>query len=182
MADTESDAGTLWARRALRFVGVAGIIFAGLGLWFNGTSILKEFPYDPSQPYFRQAFYTMSAICVACYLILAYLGVQFIRAKTAPLRLFVGLMIFEVAYFFSLAAFWSTSRLGSSIAAASGVANGGLMFQLVGLFPLWGWLLARWAKTQIELPPSDGTVIYWPEEQVIRSGDWVWTTVNFVVM
>ena len=62
MADTESDARTLWARRALRFVGVAGIIFAGLGLWFNGTSILKEFPYDPSQPYFRQAFYTMSAI------------------------------------------------------------------------------------------------------------------------
>jgi len=163
-------------------VGVAGIIFAGLGLWYNGSMIFAEFPDDPSEPYFRHAFYTMSAICVACYSMLAYVGVQFVRAKSSPLRLFVGLMIFEVAYVFGLGAFWSTSRLGLSIAAASGVANGGLMFQLVALFPLWGSLLARWAKTQIELPPSDGTVTYWPEEQVVRSGDWVWTTVNFVVM
>lgn len=28
----------------------------------------------------------------------------------------------------------------------------------------------------------DSTVIHWPEEQVVRSADWVWTAVNFVVL
>ncbi len=182
MADPEPDSMTLWPRRVLRFVGGVGIIFAGLGLWFNGSTIFTGLSSNPSPPYFWHAFYAMSAICIACYLILAYVGVQFVRAKASPLRLFVGLMIFEVAYVFGVGAFWMDPDLGLSVGAATVVANGGLMFQLITLFPLWGSLLARWAKTQIELPPSDDTVIYWPEKQVVRSGDWVWTAVNFVVM
>ena len=183
VAEPKPDSVTLWPRRALRLVGIAGLIFAGMGLWYNGTSIFKGFPYDPTQPYFRHAFYAMSAICVACHLILAYLGVQFLRVRTSLLRLFVGLMVFEVAYIFGHGAlFYTIPKLGLSIAAASGVANGGLMFQLLTLFPLWGWLLARWAKTRIELPPVDSTVIHWPEEQVVRSADWVWTAVNFAVL
>jgi len=182
VAEPEPDSVKLRPRRLLRFVGVAGIIFAALGLWYNGTTVFAEFSPGPSEPYFSSAFYAMSAICVVCYGILIYVGIQFARLKTSALSLFVGLMVFEVAYFFAVGAFWTAPGLGSSIAAASGVANGGLVFQLLILFPLWGPLLARWAKNRIELRPSEAVAGYWPKEQVVRPGDWAWTAANFVLM
>ena len=51
---------------ALRFVGVALGVLACLGLRYNGTTLFTQFPPDPTTPYFRHAFYIMSAICVAC--------------------------------------------------------------------------------------------------------------------
>lgn len=167
---------------ALRFVGGALVVFAGLGFWYNGSSLFASFPPDPSTPYFSHAFYTMSAICLACYLTLLVIGVQFIRLNSSLLRLFIGVMVFEVVYFFILASFWMTPGIGMSVAAATGVANGGLMFQFITLFPLWGSLLARWAKIVIETSPSDNEVFFFASEQVCRPSDWVWAAVNFVVM
>ena len=166
----------------LRLVGVALVIFAGLGLWYNGTTMFTDFPADPSTPYFRHAFYAMSAICVACYFTLLFVGLQFIRLKSSLVRLFIGVVIFEVVYTFGVGLFWTGSGLGLSIAAATGVANGGLMLQFLTLFPIWGPLLARWAKRCIEAPPEGSTEILFPDEQIARPSDWIWAAVNFVVI
>ena len=167
---------------ALRFVGVALVAFAGLGLWYNGSAAFSKFPADPSTPYFSFAFYTMSAICVTCHLTLLFVGVQFIRLKSSLLRLFIGVMVFEVVYFFSGAFFTMSPGVGLSIGAAIVVASGGLMLQFVVLFPLWGPLLAHWAKKRMNAVPPGGAEVPFPEEQVARPSDWVWAAVNFLVM
>ncbi|MHC4443355.1 MAG: hypothetical protein ACYTF1_17225 [Planctomycetota bacterium] len=166
----------------LRFIGVALIIFVGLGLWYNGTVMLTKFPADPSTPYFSHAFYIMLAICIACYLTLLFIGLQFIRLKSSLLRLFIGVMIFEVVYFFAVGFLWLSPGLGSSVATASGVANGGLMFQFLTLFPLWGPFLASWATRRIEAGPEESGEIIFPAEQIARTSDWAWAVVNFLVM
>ena len=124
----------------------------------------------------------MSAICLACYLTLLVIGIQFVRLKSSLVPLFTGVMIFEVVYFFSIALFWMIPGIGMSVAAASGVANGGMMFQFLPLFPLWGALLARWAKKGMEARPSDGEVPFFASEQVNRPSDWAWAVINFVVI
>ncbi|MCP4590551.1 MAG: hypothetical protein GY842_07395 [bacterium] len=167
---------------ALRSVGGALVVFAGLGFWHNGSSLFASFPSDPSTPYFSHAFYTMSAVCLACYLVLLVIGIQFIRLNSSLLRLFIGVMVFEVVYFFSVAFLWLAPGIGTSVCAATGVANGGQMFQFVTLFPLWGSLLARWAKNGIEASQSGSEVPFFASEQVSRPSDWAWAAVNFVVM
>ncbi|MCH7813117.1 MAG: hypothetical protein IID40_03760 [Planctomycetes bacterium] len=102
-------------------------------------------------------------------------------------RLFTGVMIFEVVYFFGIAFFgiallWMTPGIGRSVAAASGISSGGLMFQFLPLFPLWGPLLARWAKGSIEGNPPDREGLYFASEQINRPNDWGWAAVNFVVV
>lgn len=166
---------------ALRFVGCALVLLAGLGLWYNGGGLFAAVPPDPSLPYLLHAFCIMSAICVACYVTLLVIGIQFIRLNSSLLRLFIGIMIFEVVYFFSLPFVWMTPVIGASVGAASGVANGGLMFQFVPLFPLWGSLLARWAKQEIEASQSDGDVLFFAEEQICRPSDWPLAAIHFVV-
>jgi hypothetical protein len=124
----------------------------------------------------------MSAICIVCYLTLLVIGVQFLRLNASLLRLFSAVMIFEVVYFFTIAFAWMSPGIGMSIAAASGVANGGLMLQLLPLFPLWGPLLAHWAKQNMGTSPWDDQPLYFASEQINRSTDWVWAAVNCVVV
>jgi len=167
---------------ALRFVGVASLVFAGLGLWYNTGTLFTRFPPDPSEPYFLHAFYSMSAVCVVCYLTLLFVAVQFIRLDTSWLRLFTGVMVFEAVYFFSVALLWADSTVGRSVAAATGIANGGLMFQFVTLFLIWGPLLAGWAKRRIEAGPEGSNEVLFPEERIARPSDWAWAAVHFLVM
>jgi hypothetical protein len=115
------------------------------------VALSGAFPPDKDLPYFYQAFYAMSAICILCYLTLIFCGVAFLRRTVRFVWLFVSIMIFEVVYFFSLGFFlWPMPQLGLSVAGATGVANGGLMVQFLILFPLWGSILALWAKRQLQ--------------------------------
>lgn len=175
-----------WPRHALRFLGVASIILAGCGLWYNLIGLGASFGADANTPYFWHAYYTMTAICMACYLSLLFIAIQFIRLKTSWFKAFVCVVVFEVAYFFgigiiSMSVFWSSPDLVLSVAAAFGVANGGLMFQFGTLFPIWGPLWGRWATTAIDAPPPTDDSVY-PEAQIARPSDWAWALVNFAVM
>lgn len=134
-------------------VGIVAIAMAGLGLSYNLTTLSADFSSvveEHSIPHFYPAFYAMSAICIACFIALLICGVQFVRLRTSLLRLFMGVIIFEIAYFFSIGAMWLIPKIGMSIAAASGVANGGLMCQAFILFPLWAPFVAWRAAKQIE--------------------------------
>lgn len=59
------------------------------------------------------------------------------------------MLLFEIVYFFSLGMLWLAPSMGMSVAAATGVANGGLMAQFLILFPLWAPLLAFWARRHL---------------------------------
>lgn len=133
-------------------VGIVSIGVAAIGLWYNLTTLFTDFSDLVQQqhlPYFYPAFYIMSSICVACYTILVVCGVQFLRLRTKLLRLFVSVIIFEVVYFFAIAALWLAPRIGTSVRGATGVANGGMMFQAFILFPLWAPFLAGWAARRV---------------------------------
>lgn len=134
-------------------VGVASILMAAIGLLYSLTTLFMDFSdltSDHDFPYFYPAFYTMSGICIGCYIVLLACGVQFIRLRTRLIGLFVGVIIFEVVYFISIGLMWLIPGIGMSIGAATGVANGGLMFQAFILFPLWAPLLAGWAHKRLE--------------------------------
>ena len=133
-------------------VGIVSIAMAGMGLWYNLTTLFTDFSSSIQEQgivYFYPAFYTMSAICIACYTALLICGVQFVRLRTSILKFFIGVIIFEIAYFFSIGATWLIPKVGMSIGAATGVANGGLMFQAFILFPLWAPLVAGWAAGRL---------------------------------
>ncbi len=98
----------------------------------------------------------MTAVCIACYALLAFFGVQFIRGHAGHVRRFAVLMGFEVAYFFSVAAMWLVPGLGMSVGAASGLANGGLMAQIITIFPVWAPLLAFWAARRLSVSSTTG--------------------------
>jgi glucan phosphoethanolaminetransferase (alkaline phosphatase superfamily) len=145
------------AKIAAIVLGVVSVICAGLGLFYNTSSVFTSFSGafqklvdDEKLSHFYPAFYTMSAVCVACYLLLFFCGVEFLRSRFRFVWLFVSVLAFEVIYFFSIGVCWLIPGLGHSIGAATGVANGGLMVQFLILFPLWGAVLAFWTKRRFE--------------------------------
>ena len=87
--------------------------------------------------YFYPAFYTMSAVCVVCYVLLLACSTALLRSRVRWSGLLTGVLVFEVVYFFAVAALWMVPTIGQSVAGATGVANGGLMAQFIILFPLW---------------------------------------------
>lgn len=145
------------ARIAAVVLGIVSILCATLGLFYNACSIypilsgaFQMLIDDEKLAHFYPVFYIMSAVCVACYLILFFCGVEFLRSRFRFTWLFVAVLAFEVIYFFSIGACWLLPDLGHSIGAATGIANGGLMFQFMILFPLWGAVLALWTKRRFE--------------------------------
>lgn len=125
---------------------------AVIGLWYNLTTIFTDFgdlAQERDIPFFYPSFYVMSAICIGCYIALLICGIQFVRLRTRLLALFTGVVVFEVVYFFSIGMLWLTPKVGMSVGAATGVANGGLMFQAFILFPFWAPFLAGWAARRL---------------------------------
>lgn len=152
---------TTFPRRILVVVGVACILLALAGIGYNAITLtqdysgtLQEFSNDPeydeeSLSHFYTVFYALSGICILFYLLLAFTGVQLIRSKHNWVFVLLGIVVVEVLYFFMLGQSWRSPEYGLSIAAASGVSSGGLMFQAFVLFPLWGPLAAIWARSKI---------------------------------
>ena len=144
------------SRICVPIVGVAGLLAASFGLWYNGGSILvavsggfSEFRKQQHLTYFYLAYWTMSAICIALHLLLVICCLDLLRGKLRWSWLLTGLLLFEVLYFVSIGALWLLpTAIGKSIAAATGVANGGLMGQFYILFPLWAPLVLAWARRQ----------------------------------
>ena len=144
-------------KRSLMIIGVFAVICGAGGLIFNFNSMLgsmagkyQNIVDQNNLYYFYSVFYTMSIICIACYLVLIFCGINFFRMKIRYLPIFVGVMVFEVIYFLLIRLIQDDSVLSDSIAAAMGVANGGLMIQFTILFPLWGCILAVWVNRKLK--------------------------------
>lgn len=129
-------------------VGVVAVITATLGILYSASTIFSVTQGSAAAlvdqrdwPYFYQAFFIMSAICIACYLILIVCGINLVRSRLGSSRLVTLVLLLEVGYLFAIGTLWMEPTFGHSIAAATGVANGGMMIQMIILLPLWGPLL-----------------------------------------
>ncbi len=128
-------------------LGLVTLLCALLGLAYNGLALIlglhgafDEVAREYQLTHFDAAFYSMSAICVGCYLVLLCGSCQLIRRRFSAYHLLIGVWLFEIAYYLVVL---GVSRIPdrSGIDAAMGAANGGLMVQFVILLPIWGPLV-----------------------------------------
>lgn len=137
----------------LRVTGGFAVLFSAIGLcstaisltlqvWAASTSgeLARELLNDA--PHFYPAYYTMSSISIVCCVLLAIFGIQFLRGNPNRAMGFTYLMIFEIAYWLSIILTSLVADFGMSVAAAAGVANGGVLNQFFILFPLWAPIIA----------------------------------------
>ncbi len=139
-------------------VGIISIIVALAGIYYNIQGLLTDFSdllNDHEISYFYYAFYTMSAICMACYALLMICGIKFMFLKTGIYKVFIGVLVFETVYFFPFSVMWMVPEFGMSISAATGVANGGLMFQGFILFPFWAPFVVIYASKRLNLKQKE---------------------------
>jgi hypothetical protein len=116
-----------------------------LGLAYNGASLASSLAMgfnDPETmaetPYIAPAYYIMSAVCVVSYVLLIWGSYRMARGSTLAPWLLIGVWLFEIVYFLGVNASWLHPEWGMSIAAATGIANGGMMVQFMILLPIWG--------------------------------------------
>jgi len=144
------------ARLALRIIGGLAILAAVFGLWYHASAVstvyhdaaIESTLPDPV-PYFRQAFYIMSAISVLCLIALAWCGIQLVRLSSTWWWLLAGIGLVECLFVFVVGRLWLHPEWGMSIGAASGLASGGLAPQLLILFPVWAPLVAWYAHRSL---------------------------------
>jgi hypothetical protein len=140
-------------RLSVILVGCASTLTGLLGLCYNGITLFSALQgafsgsvADQGLKYFYPAFYAMSAVCITCHMLLVVFGIDLLRQRFRFSWFLTGVLVFEIVYFVSLGPLWLVPGVGMSIAAATGVANGGLMAQFVILFPLWAPPLLWWAR------------------------------------
>lgn len=123
-----------------------GLLFNASVLWTVLSGGFDAFQSELDVPYFREAFFVMWTIGVACLVTLAVCGIDFLRSNLRWARLATMVFLFEIGYIFAIGSLWMLPDYGMSIAAATGVANTGLMVQFFILLPLWGPLMLWWAR------------------------------------
>jgi hypothetical protein len=134
---------------------------AVLGLWYNSitlfadySSVLSDLGREKELGHFYTALHVMSATCIAFFLSLLVSGIQLVRKKVDWAFVLAGVIAFEIVYFLLVTQLWTSSTYGYSVAAATGVANGGLMFQAFTLYPVWALPVAFWARHKKIAPIS----------------------------
>ena len=143
-----------WAQIALRAVGIVAILLATGGFLYTAAYLyavasggIDQLAVEAGTPYVHTAFYVMASACITFYAVLLLCGIQFVRLRSSLWWLFIAVLVSEVIYYLLIGWLWSHSTLGSSIAGASGISSGGLVFQFVLLFPFWApiivWLARR---------------------------------------
>jgi drug/metabolite transporter (DMT)-like permease len=140
------------AKAIVQGIGIVSIILALLGLSYNVCTIFGDYSNvtkEHNQQYFYPAFYIMSSICIICYLIILICGIQYVRIRTKIFPLFLSILIFEIVYFFSVGFMWLIPQIGHSVAGATGVSNGGMVFQFITLFPIWAPIIVAIASRKI---------------------------------
>jgi hypothetical protein len=112
-------------------------------------AVLYSEPAGTETPYFHEAYYSMLSVCLIFYGLLLFFGIQFLRLNTRLRFWFLGLLVLEIASVFSLGLLWrlDNEEIARSIAAATGVATGGLVAQGLTLFPLWAAIIVFWAHS-----------------------------------
>ena len=140
-------------KAVLIFIGISSIVVAILGALYNGWMLYIDLPGNTNdidaeinEEYFVMSFYIMTYICLIFFTFLFLSGIQLIRQKLVWVYVLVTVITLEIIYWLILGSMWLHPKYGYSIAAATGVSNGGLTFQIFSLYIIWAPLLALYVK------------------------------------
>jgi len=143
----QSSAKQPWYGKGIQAIGVANLLFGGLGLCLLGIeqdSFMRRPAHTPwDSPYLVQAFYGMTSINLACLIVLIIAGACLLRLRRCGLLISNFLFGFEVIYFLFISFLWviPTSLTGpsfvrNSIVAATGIGGVGITPQIVTGYPI----------------------------------------------
>ncbi|MCC9658823.1 hypothetical protein [Rhodopirellula halodulae] len=143
-----------------RVVASVVCVTSALGLLYNFSSIPSLLSRDDSTwtapPYFEPAYSTMSFFCTSFYTCLIYYSTRLWTGRYGASRAITCLLAAEVGYFFASSFLWVTPTIGRGVAAATGVANGGLMVQFLILLPLWAPIVFASFRLYDQRPTRSG--------------------------
>ena len=138
-----------WARLSLRSVGILAVLLGAAGLLYTAesayrvvTGAIDQTVRESGAPHVYSAFFVMASVCVIFYLLVMFCGIHFLRLQSGLWWLFTTVLATETICYFSIGYWlWPHPKLGLSVAGATGISSGGLIFQFLLLFPLWAPIL-----------------------------------------
>lgn len=129
----------------IRFIGVCCFLLAIFGFWYLGNTIhvLNDHSFTSEYPYLKLSYAIMAGVNALFFAALCILGGTLFMQKKAYTKWLVGLIAIEIIYMSLVGASWGylEPEYSSSVAAATGIANGGMMIQAISGFVLWGPLI-----------------------------------------
>jgi glucan phosphoethanolaminetransferase (alkaline phosphatase superfamily) len=153
--------------RATKYIscafGIVCMLFASYGVQYvvSYYIALQDRTYNPETPYFDITYLLMAGFNILFFIMLAVIGVLYIKNLTKYWLLFPALMLVHYLYSHNLLSYMHTTKneyIALSIAAAWGVSGGGTVMQDKMYFWLWGsaicialWLIPL---TRPRTPPA----------------------------
>ena len=130
----------LW-KRLSQAIGAISLVLCAIGYYLSIDTLASEIRHDPRYSpetrFFREAFFTMTAIDAVFLAAIVLASVALIRLKSKAATVYTVVIVRLVAYEFGVGFLWVLpAPFGTSIAAASGV--GGMGSAPLVCFPfLW---------------------------------------------
>jgi hypothetical protein len=116
----------------------------------------------PDAPHFVAVFFAMVAINLAFEVLLAIAGILLWQAKTVGLTICNAIFPAEILYSLIVFALWSpglSGGLGTSIAGATGVGNGGLVVQWITGYPVIALVVLNVLRPRLDPSPAATTTL-----------------------
>jgi uncharacterized membrane protein len=158
---------TSW-RLLLRIVGVLNLALAQFGCYAEAIptlSMLRNPPlFNPREPFFPAAFWTMAAIDVALLAAFIVVGIMLLRLRRGAAIAQTCLAVVASVYAILPGSLWLLPNgVGASIAGASGVADLGLgllvIYPIPFLYPLVSIACVNIARYQLKKAGSEATQV-----------------------
>jgi len=139
-----------------------GVITLGLTVWgcyYWAAAAVSEFRHplvDSKAPYFREAFWTLSAVDAALLVIVGFASIQVLRLRPKAAVIYTCSVLALIAYAFGPGLLWLLPNgIGISIAAASGIGSMGagvlLFYPVPFVYPLVSVVLVNFAWHRLKL-------------------------------
>jgi hypothetical protein len=147
----------------LQGIGAVTLAFCVWGCCYWVVAAMREFRHplgDPEAPFFRAAFWTMSAIDAVLLVAIAFASFQLLRLRPKAAMIYTCFVLASVAYALGPGLLWTLPNgVGRSIAAASGIGSVGtgplMMFPIPFVYPLISVVLVNIARQRLKSANPD---------------------------
>ena len=148
----------LW-RLLFQSVGVITLALTFWGCYYWTATTWRQFRHplvDSKAPYFREAFWTLSAIDAALLVIMGFACIQVLRLRPKAAVIYTCSVLALITYAFGIGFLWLLPNgVGVSIGAASGVGSIGtavlLFYPVPFVYPLLSVVLVNVAWHRLKL-------------------------------
>ena len=147
----------LWQRLS-QAIGAISLILSAIGYYLSIDTLAVELRhgarYEPETPFFREAFFTMTAIDAAFLVAVVLASIALIRLKPKAAKVYTVVMLSLVVYELGVGVLWALpAPFGRSIASASGVGSMGsaplLLWPVPLVYPLVSVVIVNLARHKL---------------------------------